>query len=220
MVARMPLRRIGFIVFLGALRLRPPGLGANPSAPPPKVDQLIKLLADPTVKEWLSQQVQTTNPPPGTAPAGAGPEANPQGMQPSMVSTALHRIKQHLERVAMAWPGLPAKYERTSDIIMVEFADRGVIGIALLIAFFIAVGVGLAYLAFRLTRPLRLWIIALPHETPQGRLKKLGGRSPCADPGRRLHGWQRRRIPDVRMAALAARDRASLYLRPLLSYGP
>jgi small-conductance mechanosensitive channel len=177
MVARMPLRRIGFVVFLGAL-IACAGLAwaQTPQAPPPeKVDQLIRLLADPTVKDWLSHQVQATNPP-AAAPADAGSEADAQGMQPSMVSTALERIKRHLERIAMAWPGLSAKYQRTSDIIMVEFADRGVTGIALLIAFFIAVGVGLAYLALRLTRPLRLWIIALPHTTPQGRVKKVGGR--------------------------------------------
>jgi small-conductance mechanosensitive channel len=120
--------------------------------------------------------VQVTNPPAGAAPADTGPQADVEGMQPSMVSTALERIKKHLGRIAMAWPGLSAKYQRTSDIIMVEFADRGVTGIALLIAFFIAVGAGLAYLALRLTRPLRLWIIALPHTTPEGRVKEVGGR--------------------------------------------
>ena len=93
-----------------------------------------------------------------------------------MVSVVLDRIKRHLERLAMAWSELPGKYQRTKDILMVEFADRGVAGIALIIAFFVAVGVGLSYLALRLTRPLRLWIIALPHETPQGRVKKVGGR--------------------------------------------
>ena len=94
-----------------------------------------------------------------------------------MVSLALDRIKHHVGRIAAAWPGLPAKFERTSDILMVEFADRGVLGIVLIIAFFVAVGVALAYLVFRLTRPLRLWIIALPRNTPQGRLKKLGARA-------------------------------------------
>ena len=64
-----------------------------------------------------------------------------------------------------------------ANILMVEFADRGIIGIALIIAFFVAVGVGLAYIVFRLSRPLRLWIIALPRNTPQGRFKKLGGRA-------------------------------------------
>lgn len=175
----MPLRRIGFIVFLGALIAwaLPVWAQTQQQGPPPeKVDQLIKLLADPTVKDWLAQQLQATNPPAGAAPAEAGPQANAQGMERSMVSAMLERIKRHLERIAMAWPGLPAKYQRTSDIMMVEFADRGVTGIALLIAFFIAVGVGLAYLALRLTRPLRLWIIALPRDTPQGRVKKIGGR--------------------------------------------
>lgn len=178
MVARMPLRRIGLILFLGALvACALPASAQTPQAPPPeKVDQLIRLLADPTVKDWLSRQVQSPNPPGAAAPVSAGPEANPQGMQPSLVSTALERIKKHLGRLTMAWPGLPAKYERTKDILMVEFADRGVTGIALIIAFFVAVGLGLAYLALRLTRPLRLWIIAQPHETPQGRLKKVGGR--------------------------------------------
>ncbi|WP_368910978.1 mechanosensitive ion channel family protein [Taklimakanibacter deserti] len=174
----MPLRRIGFILFLGALvAFALPSWAQTQQAPPPeKVDQLIKLLADPTVKDWLSRQVQATTPPAVVAPADAGTQANAQGTERSMVSTTLERIKQHLGRLAMAWPGLPAKYQRAKDILMVEFAERGVAGIALLIVFFIAVGVGLAYLALRLTRPLRLWIIALPRDTPQGRLKKVGGR--------------------------------------------
>jgi small-conductance mechanosensitive channel len=170
----MILRRIGFVAFFGALMAC--GLSAwaqTPQNPPPeKVDQLIKLLSDPAVKDWLAQQVQAPTPPGAAAPAGAGPQA----MQPSMVSSTLERIKQHLESLAMAWPRLPAKYQRSKDILMVEFADRGVTGIALIIAFFVAVGVGLAYLALRLTRPLRLWIIALPRDTPQGRAKKVGGR--------------------------------------------
>ena len=67
----MPLRRIGFILFLGALITCALSAWAQtPQAPPPeKVDQLIKLLADPTVKEWLSQQGQGTNPPAGAASA-------------------------------------------------------------------------------------------------------------------------------------------------------
>jgi moderate conductance mechanosensitive channel len=174
----MPLCRIGLILLLGALiACALPAWAQTPQAPPPeKVDQLIKLLADPTVKEWLSQQVQATNPPAVTASAEVGPSADTQGMEPSMVSMALDRIKRHLKGLAKAWSELPGKYQRTKDILMVEFADRGVAGIALIIAFFVAVGVGLSYLALRLTRPLRLWIIALPHETPQGRVKKVGGR--------------------------------------------
>lgn len=163
------------ILFAAFFALASPVSGqTNPTAEPPpeKVDQLVRLLADPAVKEWLAKQLQTANPPNASATA----DTKPPGMEPSMVSSTLDRIKRHLERIAMAWPGLPAKFERTSDILMVEFEDRGVVGIALIIAFFIAVGAGLAYLAFRLLRPLRLWTIALPRNTPQGRLKKMWGR--------------------------------------------
>jgi small-conductance mechanosensitive channel len=172
----MPLHRIGFIVVLVALiAFALPGWAQTRQTPPPEqVEQLIKLLNDPAVRDWLAQQKPATNPPADAATVEAG-RAN-QGMEQSAVSVTLDRIKQHLERIAKAWPGLPAKYERTREIVMVEFADRGVTGIFLLIAFFTAVGVGLAYVALRLTRPLRLWTIAQPRQTPQGRVKKVGGR--------------------------------------------
>jgi small-conductance mechanosensitive channel len=174
-------RRFGLLPLLGVLfaalfTIAPPAWGqTSPGAEPPpeKVDQLINLLADPSVKEWLTKQVQAANAP----AADTQPLASSAGMEQSMVSSALDRIKRHVERIAAAWPGLPAKFERTSDIMMVEFADRGITGIALIIAFFVGVGVVLAYLVFRLSRPLRLWIIALPRNTPQGRLKKLGARA-------------------------------------------
>ena len=178
----MNLRRFGFstllcVLFGVPLAIAPPSWGqTSPGAEQPlpeKVDQLIKLLADPAVKEWLAKQVPAANPAGAAVPA----DTPPSGMQPSMVSSALDRIKHHVGRIGAAWPELPAKFERTRDILMVEFADRGVSGIAVIIAFFVAVGIALAYLVFRLTRPLRLWIIALPRNTPQGRLKKLGGRA-------------------------------------------
>jgi len=175
----MSLRRFGLSVLLGVLLAvllaAAPSVRAqtNPAAEPPpeKVDQLIKLLADPSVRDWLAKQL-----PAATAPDASAAET-PPAMEQSMVSSTLDRIRHHLGRIAMAWPALPAKFERTSDILMVEFADHGVAGIAFIIAIFIAVGVALAYLVFRLSRPLRLWIIALPRNTPQGRLKKFAGRA-------------------------------------------
>ncbi len=177
----MNLRRFGLLAILSVLfavhfAMVPAASGqTNPATQPPpeKVDQLIKLLADPSVRDWLAKQAPAANPAGAALPVDSGTA----GMDQSMVSSTLDRIKQHVGRIAAAWPGLPAKFGRTSDILMVEFAEHGIAGLALIIAFFVAVGVALAYLAFRLTRPLRLWIIALPRNTPQGRLKKLGGRA-------------------------------------------
>jgi small-conductance mechanosensitive channel len=151
--------------------LAAPAFAQTDAPPPEKVDQLIKLLADPTVKDWLAKQTQDTAP-----AADKNNQATDGSMEPSMVSSTLDRIKAHLQRIAAAWPLLGAKFERASNILMVEFADRGILGVALIIAFFVGVGAALAYIVYRLTRPLRLWTIALPHNTPQGRAKKLGGR--------------------------------------------
>lgn len=151
------------------------GAPPAPAAEPDKVAQFLQLLDDPAVKQWLSEQIKAPTLPAASPPAAAQtPPAD--GMQPSMVSSSLDRIKAHVERLIAAIPGLPQKFERARNILSLEFADRGIWGIALLVAFFIAVGFGLSYIALKLTRPLRLWTIAMPRTTPQGRVKKLGGR--------------------------------------------
>ena len=96
----MNLRRFVFFPLLGVLfaalfAVAPPAWGqTNPAVEPPpeKVDQLINLLADPAVKEWLTKQVQAVNPP-AAAPADPQPSASGGGMERSMVSSALDRIK-------------------------------------------------------------------------------------------------------------------------------
>ena len=130
----MPLRRFGLLSVLSALfavllALAPPASAQTDPAiqapPPEKVDQLIKLLADPSVKEWLAKQVQGAN-----LPADSEQPANAGEKEQSMVSSTLDRIKAHLQRTAVAWPGLPAKFERAGNILMAEFADRGIWWIA------------------------------------------------------------------------------------------
>src|SRR6476661_2017845 len=113
------LRRFGLFPFLGVLfaalfAITPSAWGQTSPAvepPPEKVDQLIKLLAAPSVREWLAKQVPAANPPAAT-PADSQSPASGGGMEPSMVSSALDRIKHHVGRIGVAWPGLPAKFER------------------------------------------------------------------------------------------------------------
>ncbi len=144
-----------------------------PTPPPAKVDQLIQLLSDPAVKEWLAGQVKSgATPPVAMEPA---PQATGE-MQRSTVSLALDRIKRHVERIAMAAPDLPRQFERARSITMLEFSDRGLLAVFLLIAVFIAAGIALAMLVFRLTVRFRRWLIALPRNTPRGRAKKIGSR--------------------------------------------
>jgi moderate conductance mechanosensitive channel len=145
----------------------PPSASAAP--PPEKLDQLIELLSDPAIKEWVAKQAQ--------APATSAQPAAPAGaMEESAMSSMLSHIKSHLERLAAAVTRLPQEFGRARDIMMLEFADRGLIGIFLLIAIFVAVGAALSQLAHWRTAELRKWIVSLPKNTPQGRAKKLGGR--------------------------------------------
>jgi len=155
-----------------------PAFGQNAAPAPEKVDQLIQLLADPAVKDWLAKQVQPPAPA-RTQPVEAQPAAPTQpegGMERTMVSSGLDRFKAHVERIALAFPDLPNQFARTKNIAMQEFSDRGLFGVFLLFAAFIAAGLGLMRLVYRLTRRFRLWLISLPRDTPQGRAKKVGSR--------------------------------------------
>lgn len=147
----------------------------SPAPPPDKVDQLIKLLDDPSVKEWLAKQVQN---PQGAsvAPATTPPSTAPGGMEQGMMSSGLDRVKHHVTRILNAFPQLPERFAALRATMTAEFSDNGALGLLLLIALFVGVGVAFSYVVFRLTRPLRLWIIAQPRHTPQGRVRKFGGR--------------------------------------------
>lgn len=142
---------------------------AQVSAPAPeKVDQLLGLLDDPTVKEWLA--ARRAQPP--AEEAAVPPVDSDQGM----MSSALDRVKAHLTRLAHTWPLMPQRFDTARQVVMKDVGDRGGLSVVALVALFVGVGATLSYIAFRLSRPLRLWVIAQDMETPQGRVGKFGGR--------------------------------------------
>lgn len=146
-----------------------------PSANPDqqKIDQFVSLLSDPAVKDWLTKQVQA---PPAAAVEAVAPGASETGMEKTMVSSGLDRVKAHIERIARAVPDLPNQFARVKNGAMQEFSDRGLFGVLVLFAAFMTAGYAIMRAVYRLTRPFRLWLIALPRDTPQGRAKKIGSR--------------------------------------------
>ncbi|PTM96494.1 mechanosensitive ion channel family protein [Mycoplana dimorpha] len=144
-------------------------LAQTPAPTSDKVDQLLKLLDDPSVKEWLASKPTRS---PVTTPAAAPAEGVDQGM----MSSALDRVQAHLTRLFHSWPMLPQRFETLRHNAMQEVGDKGGLGVAALIVLFVGVGAILSYIAFRLVRPLRLWTIAQDKGTPQGRVGKFGGR--------------------------------------------
>lgn len=134
---------------------------AQVSAPAPdKVEQLLDLLDDPTVKEWLAAR---------RAPAAAAADdaAVPVvDSEQGMMSSALDRVKAHLTRLAHTWPLIPQRFDTARQVVMKDVGDRGGLSVVALVALFVGVGATLSYIAFRLSRPLRLWVIAQDMETP------------------------------------------------------
>ncbi|EJN03096.1 mechanosensitive ion channel family protein [Phyllobacterium sp. YR531] len=139
---------------------------------PAKIDQFIQLLSDPEVKTWLEKELAKPD-----APASAdtqSPETNP--MAKSMVSSSLDNVKLHIERTARTIPDLPRQFMQARSTVMSELSDRGLLGVFMLVAIFIAAGFALQKLVFRLTVRYRRWLISLSKDTPQGRAKKISAR--------------------------------------------
>ncbi|WP_158553232.1 MULTISPECIES: mechanosensitive ion channel family protein [Mesorhizobium] len=172
-MALQRLRSLIVTAVLMMLALIMPAFSQAQSAPSPeKVDQLIQLLSDPTVKDWLAKQSSQA-----AQPADAAPAQPDDAMSKSMVSTGLERIREHVQRIIRAVPQLPEEFARARTITMLEFANRGLFGVFLIVATFIVAGVVLSAIIYRLTARLRQWIIKLPHTTPLGRAKRFGGRN-------------------------------------------
>lgn len=160
--------RNAFALFLCSfLVLSAPSAAQTP--PPEKIDKLIELLSDPSVKTWLENQAK------GGTPAAAAPAQVDQSMT-SLLSSRFAAVHQHIQSLIAAMPGLSAQFNRAWIIFHLEFQDSGLVGILALIVGLIAAGLGVDWLARRLTAGYRDWMRSLPHTTPQGRIKSMAAR--------------------------------------------
>lgn len=120
-------------------------------APPQQVQQLLDLLRDPAVREWLERQ-----PTSGTA------EAQAPTAQPSIAGYFAERLqvlRDNLALLGAARQKLPAELERARIILSLEFEERGLIALLFLIAIFIGVGFLFVWAYWWLTTGFRNWLI-------------------------------------------------------------
>ena len=111
------------------------GISSAQTPAPEKIQQLMEILSDPTVKAWLAQQTQLQQP--TVAEPAPAPDAQ------AMLSTGLTMIKSHSRALLEAFPRLPAQFERARIILLLEFEKRGILGVLALILGFVAAGFGL-----------------------------------------------------------------------------
>jgi len=161
------LRRARLLLLLSCAAAAPAVAQDAPAAQketPPQVRELLDLLADPAVRDWLQQQHAAQV---ATPSAPAGPEMTASGD----IANRVAAIREHLQALAAALPTVPAEFERAGIILSLEFEENGVGSVLLLIAAFAALGFGVEWLFRRVTRGLQTWIVHVPLDTVGERLR-------------------------------------------------
>jgi small-conductance mechanosensitive channel len=149
-----------------AARAQPAPVPAPADTPAPaKVKDLLDLLADPGVRDWLEKQ-RAARP---AAPAPA--EAPPMSM-----GARIGDIRAHIAGLAAAVPTVPGELERAVDILRLEFEEQGLLRVLLLIVGFVALGIGVEWLYYRLMARVEHWIVALPLDSVEQRLRAVAVR--------------------------------------------
>jgi moderate conductance mechanosensitive channel len=167
--ARAFLRRC--CLLLPLLLLAAPALAASPPAAAPaaasptagepaKIHELLGLLGDPQVQEWIKAQQAAK----AAEPAAAGAQAK----GPDLLATRFTAIRDHFAALAAVIPQLPAEFQRAGDALVAETHGHGLL--VVLLAVFIGLGLGVAWLFLWVTRGLRRRSLELPMDTVPQRL--------------------------------------------------
>jgi moderate conductance mechanosensitive channel len=150
----------------------PPAAASEP-APPEAVRELVRLLADPELREWLRTRLAEPAAPPAVAPAVAL-ETGAMGM----VEGRLEAIRTQLRATVAAAPRLPGELAAAWATLRRDLSETGVLGALALIGAFVGLGFGAQWLYWVLTRPALRHIVGLPMDTVRARvaamLKRLG----------------------------------------------
>jgi moderate conductance mechanosensitive channel len=134
----------------------------------PKIAELIALLADPKVRNWLQKQ----------SAAEASHNNKPPDAETNSVShyfdTRVRAIREHIAALAATIPDLPNQFERAVGLLQAEIPTRGTV--LLLVVVFAALGFGVEWLFRRATWKIRQRLDGLPMETVQDRLRLVAAR--------------------------------------------
>ena len=139
-------------------------------APPPAVEELLRLLGQPEVQGWLAEQMPDSEAPAATPPAAVESavelEFEAAGQQ---LTAAVARWQAHRHTVIAALPNLPGELSRGMQRLYDE-GGRGVV--LLLVAVFVAAGFAAEWLFVRATRTIRRRVLTADETTVRERLQK------------------------------------------------
>jgi small-conductance mechanosensitive channel len=162
--------KLAALLWIGILCFVPQAssLAASPSSTaasmdePAKIRQLVEILADPAVQDWLKKQQKAES-----APATSPVETS------SLIAFSGERIaaiREHFIALTAALPLLPAEFSQAGVNLTADLGGRGGAKIFLLFGLFLGIGLGAEALFRRVTAGLRRWAMSLPLETVGQRL--------------------------------------------------
>jgi len=134
---------------------------------PWQVHELISLLDDPAVHEWIERQRNTYKQPETSSLMPLVPE----DAVFSYTASSLTLIREHLESLATALPNLPAEFRREGSVLLRELRDWGVVDVVLLVVGFVLLGVGFEWLFRLATARVRTRLTESGLETVSERLR-------------------------------------------------
>ena len=131
---------------------------------PAKIHELLNLLADPKVQEWLEKQGEAKS------AAGAAQETVSNSVS-HYFDSRVGAIRGHIVALAAAVPDLPNQFERAVALVSADLGDRGRIKVLLLLAVFVALGFGVEWLFRKATVRVRRSLDEHPLDTVKDRLR-------------------------------------------------
>ncbi|HJR20671.1 MAG TPA: mechanosensitive ion channel family protein [Dongiaceae bacterium] len=163
----------GFILMLGAAAAstaQETEAQHDTAGTPPQVEQLLDLLRDPAVQQWLESQP--------TLAKAAEAQAQPAQQQSAggYFSQRLENLRNNLRLLATARHTLPGELERAWINLTLSFEEHGLLPLLLLIAVFVGVGFLCVWGYWRLTKGFRNWIIGTEITSVGDRLRAMMAR--------------------------------------------
>jgi small-conductance mechanosensitive channel len=135
-----------------------PVLAQTPADTPAQVRQLLDLLRDPAVRAWLERERAL-----GEPAAAAAPASDP-------VTGQLDAIRNQIAGLGAAVPRLPIELGHIAETSLAQVRERGILPVLVILVGFLALGGGLEWLYWRLSRRNIRWLIGQPLDSVSNRL--------------------------------------------------
>src|SRR5207253_5259619 len=129
-----------------------------------QIQELMTLLADPKVREWLEQESK--------AEAAQARAADAEATSISHeFDSRVGAIREHIVALGAALPDLPKQIEHAHGLVSADLGDHGRVEGLSLLAVFVVLGFGVEWLFRRATARIRAHLDGLPVATVNDRLR-------------------------------------------------